>query len=123
MQWLKVFDNGIDYSLGNTARQALWLPTSRVAKYKAKQAVDSFSMRAGDVFQAGVVFIGERLAFTVPMFAGLNVALALGWIAVVSLLNSAYRERVGATGARDAARNANTRIADPLEITEDMPAA
>jgi len=60
MQWLKVFDNGLDYSLGNTARQALWLPTSRVAKYKAKQAVDSFSKRAGDVFQAGVVFIGER---------------------------------------------------------------
>ena len=103
MQWLKVFDNGIDYSLGNTARQALWLPTSRVAKYKAKQAVDAFFMRAGDVLQAGVVFIGERLAFTVPMFAGLNVALALGWIAVVSFLNAAYRKQVVTTRTSDAA--------------------
>ena len=73
MTWLKVADNSIDYSLGNTTKQALWLPTSREAKYKAKQAVDSFFMRAGDVIQAAVVFAGERLAFTVPAFAAVNV--------------------------------------------------
>ena len=39
---LKVLDNSLDYSLNNTAKQALWLPTSREAKYKAKQAVDAF---------------------------------------------------------------------------------
>ena len=59
MRWLKVADNSLDYSLGNTTKQALWLPTSREAKYKAKQAVDSFCMRAGDVVQAGVVYAGE----------------------------------------------------------------
>jgi len=96
MAWLKVADNSIDYSLGNTARQALWLPTSRVAKYKAKQAVDSFFMRTGDVLQAGIVFVGERLAFTVPAFAAVNVVLALGWIAVVATLNPAYRAQVAA---------------------------
>jgi ATP:ADP antiporter, AAA family len=96
MQWLKIFDNSLDYSLSNTARQALWLPTSRVAKYKAKQAVDAFFMRAGDVLQAGVVFVGEHLAFTVPMFAGLNVMMALGWIAVVAALNPAYRAQLAA---------------------------
>ena len=46
---VKVADNSLDYSLGNTTKQALWLPTSREAKYKAKQAVDSFFVRAGDV--------------------------------------------------------------------------
>jgi len=46
-------------------------------------------MRGGDVLQAGVVFVGEHLAFTIPMFAGLNVMLALGWIGVVAALNSA----------------------------------
>lgn len=94
MAWLKVFDNSIDYSLGNTARQALWLPTSREAKYKAKQAVDSFFMRAGDVLQAGIVFAGERLAFTVAAFAGVNIVLALGWIAIVLAINPAYRAQV-----------------------------
>ena len=53
MRRLKVADNSIDYSLGNTTKQALWLPTSREAKYKAKQAVDSFFVRVGDVLQAG----------------------------------------------------------------------
>ena len=123
MQWLKVFDNGIDYSLGNTARQALWLPTSRVAKYKAKQAVDAFFMRAGDVLQAGVVFVGERLAFTVPMFAGLNVALALGWIAIVSFLNSAYRKQVAAARTRDAAAPVPSASADSTsDATATAPA-
>src|SRR5262249_52986730 len=96
MEWLKVFDNSIDYSLGNTAKQALWLPTSRVAKYKAKQAVDSFFMRSGDVLQAGIVFIGERLAFTVSAFASANIVLALGWIAVVAALSPAYARQVTA---------------------------
>ncbi len=96
MAWLKVFDNSIDYSLGNTAKQALWLPTTREAKYKAKQAVDSFFMRTGDVLQAGIVFAGERLAFTVQAFAGINVVLALAWIGVVLALNPAYRKQVAA---------------------------
>jgi len=87
MSWLKVTDNSIDYSLGNTTKQALWLPTSREAKYKAKQAVDCFFVRAGDVLQAGVVFVGERLAFGVPAFAALNVVLAGTWLSVVGMLN------------------------------------
>jgi AAA family ATP:ADP antiporter len=85
---LKVADNSIDYSLGNTTKQALWLPTSREAKYKAKQAVDSFFVRAGDVIQAGIVFAGERLLLTVPAFAAINVVLVGGWLAVVAMLNA-----------------------------------
>jgi AAA family ATP:ADP antiporter len=93
MFYLKVADNSLDYSLGNTTKQALWLPTSREAKYKAKQAVDSFFQRAGDVIQAGVVFIGERLAFAVPAFAAVNVVLVAGWLAVVALLNVNLRRK------------------------------
>jgi ATP:ADP antiporter, AAA family len=90
---LKVADNSIDYSLGNTTKQALWLPTSREAKYKAKQAVDSFFVRTGDVIQAGVVFLGERLLLTVPAFAAINLVLVGGWLAVVGLINrSSARE-------------------------------
>lgn len=101
MNWLKVADNSLDYSLGNTTKQALWLPTSREAKYKAKQAVDSFFVRAGDVLQAGIVFVGERLAFTVPAFATVNVALAAGWLAVVGLLNVSLRQKARATKTAD----------------------
>jgi AAA family ATP:ADP antiporter len=90
---VKVADNSINYSLSNTTRQALWLPTSREAKYKAKQAVDSFVVRAGDVASAGLVFLGETLAFTVSGFAGLQVGLVAAWLAVVGLLAAAQARR------------------------------
>jgi AAA family ATP:ADP antiporter len=92
MAYLKVADNSIDYSLGNTTKQALWLPTSREAKYKAKQAVDSFFVRTGDVIQAGLVFTAERFAFAVPAFASVNVLLAGAWLGVVVLLNREMRK-------------------------------
>ena len=83
---VKVADNSLDYSLGNTTRQALWLPTSREAKYKAKQVADSFFVRAGDVASAGIVFAGERLAFAVPAFAAINLLLVGCWLGVVAHL-------------------------------------
>jgi AAA family ATP:ADP antiporter len=85
--FVKVADNSLDYSLGNTTKQALWLPTSREAKYKAKQAVDSFFVRAGDVIQAGLVYSGELLAFAVPAFAAINVVLSGAWLGIAFLLN------------------------------------
>jgi len=87
IRWLKIADNSLDYSLGNTTKQALWLPTSREAKYKAKQAVDAFCVRAGDVLTAGVVYSGELASFGVGAFAALNIVFVLGWLAVVRGLN------------------------------------
>jgi ATP:ADP antiporter, AAA family len=100
MGWLKVVDNSIDYSLGNTTKQALWLPTSREAKYKAKQAVDSFFVRMGDLMQAGLVFLGERLAFAVPAFAAVSIALVGAWLGIVALLNRQLRAKADQTGTR-----------------------
>jgi AAA family ATP:ADP antiporter len=89
MGLLKVADNSLDYSLGNTTKQGLWLNTSRESKYKAKQAVDSFFVRGGDVLQAGLVFAGEKLALSVPAFAAVIISLTGLWLTVVALLNKA----------------------------------
>ena len=51
-------------------------------------------MRAGDVLQAGVVFVGQRLALTVTAFAGINLGLALVWLVVVAALNPSYRNQI-----------------------------
>jgi AAA family ATP:ADP antiporter len=91
----KVLENATDYSLGNTARHSLWLPTSREAKYKAKQAVDSFFMRAGDVLAAVVVFAGERLSLAIPAFGAVNAALAGLWMLIVVQLGAENRRRMG----------------------------
>src|SRR4029079_16753292 len=41
----KIFENGTDYSIQNTARHALFLRVDRDAKYKAKTAIDNFFWR------------------------------------------------------------------------------
>ncbi len=83
VRWVKTAENATDYSIMNTARQLLWLPTSREEKYKAKQAIDAFFMRGGDVLSAVVVYVGSRmLHLTVEQFAIVNIALTLVWIGV-----------------------------------------
>ncbi len=78
----KLTENSLDYSLHNTLRQALFLPTSREAKYKAKAAIDTFFFRMGDVIAGlGVVFlIVGVLHLGVRALAATNVILALLWI-------------------------------------------
>ena len=89
---VKTAENATDYSIMNTARQLLWLPTTREEKYKAKQAIDTFFMRSGDVLSAAAVFLGTTvLGIGVTGFAGANVALAVIWIGVVLLLLKRHR--------------------------------
>ena len=80
---VKIAENATDYSLQNTARQALFLPTSREAKYKAKQAIDTFFWRAGDVLSAGLVFLGTELAMAPTALRAVNVVLVVAWIVIV----------------------------------------
>ena len=78
----KTAENSLDYSLHNTLRQALFLPTSAAAKYKAKAAIDTFFFRLGDVVAGlGLVFLFvEILGLGVRAFAVMNVGLAAWWI-------------------------------------------
>ena len=91
VRWTKTVENATDYSIQNTVRQALFLPTSREAKYKAKAAIDTFFMRIGDVVQAGIVKMGSELSLAFTGFAWLNVGLTLLWLWVVSRLASQHR--------------------------------
>jgi ATP:ADP antiporter, AAA family len=71
----------------NTARQLLWLPTSRDEKYKAKQAIDTFFVRSGDVLSAVLVFVGTSvLQLSVARFAMVNVALIVLWIGLAMVV-------------------------------------
>ena len=88
----KTMENSSDYSIQNTTRQALYLPTSREAKYKAKQAIDAFFVRFGDMLQAVVVFIGTTLAFTTQHYALLNIAMTAVWFALAVGIASEHRK-------------------------------
>ena len=90
----KIAENSIDYSLQNTTRNTLYLPTSREAKYKAKQANDTFFVRFGDVISAGLVFAGTAwLGFAPKQFAMVNLALILVWIVVAFALGRSFHRK------------------------------
>jgi AAA family ATP:ADP antiporter len=89
----KILENATDYSIQNTVRQALWLPTSRAAKYKAKAAVDTFFMRTGDVLSAGFVRLGASIGATAPAFAWLNVMLTMAWLGVSGQIAREHRKK------------------------------
>jgi AAA family ATP:ADP antiporter len=90
--YAKLAENSTDYSLMNTAKQMLWLPTDRDEKYKAKQAIDSFFVRFGDLCAAGLVFVGTTLGLTTRGFAGINIVLVLAWLVIAWRLLRRYRE-------------------------------
>jgi len=89
----KAAENSLDYSVQNTARQALYLVATRVEKYVGKIAVDSFFVRFGDVLSAAVVYVGAKLALPTPVFAAINLMLILVWLFVVVLVGREHKRR------------------------------
>ena len=89
----KIMENATDYSIQNTIRQALFLPTTREAKYKAKAAIDTFFTRLGDLVQAGIVFGGTAVGLGIGGFAWLNVALTVVWLVVAGQIVREHRRR------------------------------
>jgi AAA family ATP:ADP antiporter len=95
----KIAENSLDYSLQNTTRNALYLPTSRGVKYKAKQANDTFFVRFGDVFSAGLVFAGLHwLGFAPRHFALVNAVLVLVWLGIAFALGRRFAAMAGKDG-------------------------
>ena len=91
----KTAENATDYSLQNTVKQALFLPTSREAKYKAKAAIDTFFVRFGDAASAAIVAVGLHvLHFGPRSFAFVNAALVLVWILLNMGIAREHRKRV-----------------------------
>ena len=92
VRWAKTAENSTDYSLQNTVRQVLFLPTTREQKYKAKQAIDTLFVRAGDVLSAALVFVGTSwLAFKTMHFALANLVLVGVWIIIAILIGRENR--------------------------------
>lgn len=89
----KVLENGMDYSIQNTVRQALYLPLSREAKYKAKAAIDTLFTRVGDVTSAGFVAAGTAIGIGTAGFGWLNVGLTAAWLGVAGQIAREHRRR------------------------------
>ncbi len=91
---LKLAENSTDYSIMNTGKAMLWLPTTREEKYKGKQTVDTFFVRFGD-FVAGILFIAGTtvLGLGVRKVAGVNLIIVGVWL-VLTFLVLRYHSRL-----------------------------
>jgi ATP:ADP antiporter, AAA family len=91
---VKIAENATDYSIQNTVRNVLFLPTSRDEKYKAKQAIDSFFWRAGDVMSAALVFVGvTMLGLGTTGFARVNLVLVAAWLLLAVAIGREYARK------------------------------
>jgi AAA family ATP:ADP antiporter len=100
----KIAENSSDYSIQNTVRHALFLNTSREAKYKAQSAIEGFFWRTGDALSALLVFVGTKLAFNISSFAVANVIFVLAWLVIAgAIVRVSRRQQVEAAKIQAAA--------------------
>jgi AAA family ATP:ADP antiporter len=100
----KTAENSIDYSLQNTLRQALYLPTSRASKYKAKAAIDTFGVRTADAV-AGLLLVPllvNVLGLGVRAFAFVNLGLIAVWLVLAALTGRWHDRRTEERATRAA---------------------
>jgi AAA family ATP:ADP antiporter len=100
IRWMKIAENSTNYSVNNTARHVLWLPTSPTVTYKGKAVADTFFVRTGDGLAALTVLLGTRaLQVSLNYFLVFNVALAITWICVATLVVRENRRLLAANAA------------------------
>jgi len=104
----KVTENSTDYSLNNTVRNMLFLPCTYEQKFAAKQAIDSFFVRMGDVLSAALVFAGTTI-FTLHArgFAAVNAVIVAAWLLLAWRVGRQYAE-LTAEQAQRASAGAHT---------------
>ncbi len=95
---LKTAENATDYSIQSNTREFLYLPTTKLEKYAAKNVNETFVVRAGDLLAAGfillVAFLVTRLGegIGLKILVGANLAFAAIWIVVVLRIGSLNKE-------------------------------
>jgi AAA family ATP:ADP antiporter len=94
----KITENASEYSVQNTVRQLLFLPTERAVKYKAKAAIDTFVVRAADSGSALMVWFGiHELGVDGRGLAAANIGLIAVWVIIALALARRYRTTQVAT--------------------------
>ena len=108
IKWEKIAENGADYSIQTNTRELLYVPTSDLEKYSAKNLNDTFVVRVGDAVAAGLIYLAS--AFVIPkmgdvglrVLMGFNVAMGVVWLLLVARIGAMHKEKMGDAGKDDA---------------------
>ncbi len=89
---VKIAENSSNYSVNNTARHILWLPTTKQMLYQAKPAIDTLFVRLGDGMAAVTVLLGTRV-FTLDIldFVLINLVLVFAWLGIAIYLKQEHK--------------------------------
>src|SRR5262249_33182756 len=96
-----VSDNSLNYSINQSAKEALYVPTSRVDKYHAKAFIDMFVQRSAKVI---AVVLNLAIAYIslgkVRWLSLLSISILTLWVIIVRFAGNRFdnlaREKEGA---------------------------
>ncbi|WP_103026530.1 NTP/NDP exchange transporter [Salinibacter altiplanensis] len=98
--FMSVSDNALNYSINQSAKEALYTPTTQDEKYKAKSFIDMFVQRAAKVASVALNLGLTALVITDARWLSLAVAILLvAWIFVIRFLGRQYEARKDADEA------------------------
>jgi AAA family ATP:ADP antiporter len=90
----RVSDDALNYSVNQSAKEALYTPTSQEAKYKAKAFIDMFVQRAAKVLAVGInLALSVVVVMHVRWLSVVSAAVVVAWILVVRYLGREFRAR------------------------------
>ena len=87
---LKIGENGVRYSLDQSARELLFLPIPAAVRVKAKAFVDVFLQRAAEGVVALMLLPVTFGWIGVPQIGWLTLLVSVGWLVVVTGAYGAY---------------------------------
>ncbi len=110
IKFMKIAEVSSNHSINNTARQMLWLPTTKSVLYQTKTAVDTLFVRLGDGLAALTVLIGTRVwQVDLKVYLVINILLGFAWLALARYVLKEHKRlsaENGAVGTPAAARGA-----------------
>ncbi|MFC2170634.1 NTP/NDP exchange transporter [Calditrichota bacterium] len=92
---LNTADNGFSYSINQSAKETLYVPTTREEKYKAKAFIDMFVQRFAKALAVGISLLVTSI-FTdysgIRWLSIATVAITVAWIFVVRFAGRKFKE-------------------------------
>jgi len=102
VRWHKILENACDYSIQSNTKELLYLPTTQLEKYSAKNFNDTFVVRGGDALSAATIFAATTYLlpafgdFGLKIMLGLDILLGVVWVVIAAAIGSIHRAKLEA---------------------------
>ncbi len=98
---LNTADNGFSYSINQSAKESLYVPTTKEEKYKAKAFIDMFLQRFAKALAVGIS-LGVTVVFTdfesIRWLSAVTVPLILIWLFAARYAGRRFAEMTQPSG-------------------------